>query len=140
MSDLITRLREEVGSPAVGLMDARDDLKKANADREAMALEIRRLHAENQRLTALAEAAKPQPTTEDTITVSHAIATTTDIARLRAAAKLWWDAMHGQHEMLGHWLDGCRKCRKARREGEPSYACEKYKTWQKQYSDAVGAW
>ncbi|GAB7044899.1 hypothetical protein [Catenuloplanes indicus] len=88
----------------------------------------------------LKAAIAPQPTTADPITVAYGIATTTDIVRLRAAAQLWRDAMSGQHEMFAHWLDGCRKCRKARREGDPHYACDQYKTWQKQYEDAVGAW
>lgn len=62
-----------------------------------------------------------------------------EIERLRAVAWQYHRAMTDQHEMATHFLeDACEDCQTASREGDPHFACDDYKRWQKAYMDALG--
>lgn len=77
----------------------------------------------------------------DPITVDYAIEQCTDLAVLRDLARQYRKAMIGEHEKATHFLDidDCPPCAEAREHGEPSYACDDYKRWQKAYEDALHA-
>ncbi|HEX8348112.1 MAG TPA: hypothetical protein VF657_25785 [Actinoplanes sp.] len=62
-----------------------------------------------------------------------------EVERLRAVAWQLRQAMTGQHGFVGHVLaGGCAPCAKAIEEGDPVYACDDYKRWQRTYRDALG--
>lgn len=75
------------------------------------------------------------------ISADYAIEQITDVARLRDLARLYRSAMIYQHAQGEHLLGigDCAPCLKAADEGDPFYACDHYKRWQKAYEDALAA-
>ncbi len=77
----------------------------------------------------------------DPITVDYAIEQCTDLGVLRNLARQYRQAMLDQHALVGHVLivDDCKPCLEAIEHGEPSYACDEYRAWQKSFTDALRA-
>lgn len=76
----------------------------------------------------------------DPITVDYAIEECTDLAKLRQLARQYRKAMLSEHEQGAHFVArDCKKCRKALKWGEPSYACDAYKVRQAAYMAALRA-
>lgn len=61
-----------------------------------------------------------------------------EVARTRAVAQTYRNAMVGQHEWGGHLIDGdCTPCAKAAADLDGSLACQRYQQWQREYEAAA---
>ncbi len=80
-----------------------------------------------------------RPSVHPSWTVDYALDQITDPNRLRELARQWRDAMLGQHELAQHFLEiaDCPQCSRAAHHLDPAYACDRYKTWQAQYTAAL---
>lgn len=79
----------------------------------------------------------PRPSKHNPITQQYAIDQLTDVERLRSVAHTLYEAFRASREQGEHLVEvttqrlKCWPCEEAAELSDSSYACEKYRAWQK---------